>query len=78
MPTTTLNDIVHAHFGELVGKTVKAVRPLTVGEAAMLYWPNPSEWNPSLVMIFTDGTAAIVSQDPEGNGPGWLMLGELG
>lgn len=81
MPTNTLNtlgQVIDNEFGHLVGKTVAAVRPLTIGEAAMLYWPNPSEWSPSLVMVFTDGTAAIVSQDPEGNGPGWLLLGELG
>jgi hypothetical protein len=78
MPTTTtkqIKDYVKAEFGELTGKTVKTVRPLTKVECDDMYWPSGG-YDVAVAIIFTDGTAAVVSQDPEGNGPGWLLLAD--
>jgi hypothetical protein len=77
MPTNTkqINKYVTQEFGELKGKTVKTVRPLTDAECNDLYWPTGG-YDVAIAIIFTDGTAAVVSQDPEGNGPGWLFLAD--
>lgn len=61
-------------FGSLVGRTVKTVRPLTADEVKDLDWYDG--WDVPFAIIFDDGTAAVVSQDPEGNGPGWLLLAD--
>jgi hypothetical protein len=34
-------------------------------------------YHEAFVIVCTDGTAIIPSQDPEGNGPGFLFLGEM-
>jgi hypothetical protein len=51
-----------AHYGKLIGKTVKQL--VTDGD--------PSEAMYGL--LFTDGTIAWIQRDEEGNGPGFLDI----
>ena len=64
------------YFSSLEGKTIKRVT--TLGKADLedfaWDWVSPEE---TTALIFTDGTVAVLLQDPEGNGPGWLELGEV-
>ena len=69
MATTTVH-----YASSLVGKTVKRVRALDKIELDELYWHETSD--PTAVIEFTDGTYAIVMQDPEGNGTGFLEIGK--
>lgn len=63
---------VSSEFGDLVGKTVKAVRPMSPAECAQFMWDydNQVAW----LIEFTDGTVAVPSCDPEGNGRGHLFV----
>jgi hypothetical protein len=83
MTTTETDDYtrrvayVEKEWGELVGKTIKTVRPLTRTEAQEFYWEYENNYE-AMVIIFTDGTIVVPSADPEGNGAGFLFLGKLG
>ena len=68
---TYIND----EFGQMVGKTVIGVRTLSAEELEDLYW---DDIHPAMVIIFNDGSCAIPSCDPEGNGPGHLFMGAMG
>lgn len=63
-------------YGSLVGKTILVVRPLMKQECDALAWQYGYERD-AMVVIFTDGTAFIPMQDPEGNGAGFLALVEM-
>jgi len=69
---TDRTDYITREFGELVGKTVKAVRPLSPAECSAFAWNYDHQiaW----VIEFTDGTLAVPSCDPEGNGKGHLII----
>ena len=54
------------HYGQLVGKEVKAI--------VFEKFEGSSNRPPIPVIEFTDGTSAAVMQDPEGNGPGHLEI----
>lgn len=54
--------IEHAHYEQLVGKTVKAIE-----------WQD-FEGHALPVLKFTDGSDAAVLCDPEGNGVGYLDI----
>lgn len=74
MRTTTYTDkqkYVTRDYGFLVGKTIKAVRPLTKEECDSLAWDFAYE-DYAVVVEFTDGTGFIPMADPEGNGAGFL------
>jgi hypothetical protein len=63
-----------SHYAQtLVGKTIKAVRELHPNEISDLGWYRSS--TPTCVIEFTDDTYAVVMQDPEGNGTGFLDIG---
>jgi len=64
---------VKRDFGSLVGKTIKQVRPLTEQECEQMGWEFQYE-DYAMVIIFTDNTCVIPSQDPEGNGAGFLFV----
>jgi len=66
---------IKSEFGELAGKTVLGVRALKQAEIKDLYWQD-YDHKPAMVVMFTDGTCLIPSADEEGNGPGFLMLGD--
>ena len=65
-------EYVSREFGELVGKTIKKVRPLTAEECDAFSWAYDSQL--AWLMEFTDGTLAVPSCDPEGNGRGHLLV----
>ena len=69
-----VENITTPHYAKaLVGKTIRAVRELESIEIADLGWYRSS--NPTCVIEFTDDTYAIVMADPEGNGTGFLDVG---
>lgn len=57
----------------LVGKTIARVRALLQEELDDLYWHTTSD--PTTLIEFTDGSYALVMCDPEGNGTGFLEIG---
>lgn len=73
MKTSTIEQVINREFGELVGKTVKQVRPLTEVEMEMFGWEN-NHSDIGFVIIFTDNTCMIPSSDPEGNSPGFAFV----
>jgi len=83
MTTTDTDDYtwrvsyIEREWGELVGKTIKTVRPLTRSEAEQFCWEYETN-HEAMVIIFTDGTIVIPFADPEGNGAGFLFMGKLG
>jgi len=70
--------IVYREFGELEGKTVAQVRALLPEETEQFGWEY--EWAGGgfypWCIIFTDGTVAIPSCDPEGNDAGFMFLAD--
>ena len=56
----------------LAGKTIKRVRHMVDEEIKGMAWYDSPE--DTIVIEFTDNTYAIVSQDPEGNGAGFLFV----
>lgn len=62
-------------YEQLEGKTIAKVRPLTGAEMKELYWEGETEF--AFVIWFTDGTYTIPMRDPEGNGPGALLIPEI-
>lgn len=71
----TRKDYIQREWGSLVGKTVKTVRPLTKDECEGFGWDYERE--DAFVIVFTDGTALIPSQDPEGNGAGFIITAKV-
>ena len=73
------NASVEREFGELVGKTVKQVRALLPQEIEMFGWDYSYSgggfypW----VIVFTDGTVAVPTCDPEGNDSGFMYIADL-
>jgi hypothetical protein len=56
-------ELYKTHYSKLVGKTVaKVVKNKTSGSDSFYG------------LMFTDGTIAWISCDPEGNGPGFLDI----
>lgn len=66
-------EYITKEYGELVGKTIARVRPLTTEECKDLAWEYRYMYE-AMVIIFTDGTAVIPMCDPEGNGAGHLFI----
>lgn len=73
--TDSRAEYIKKEYGELVGKTIKQVRPLTKTECEDLAWEYDYEYE-AMVVIFTDNTAMIPMRDPEGNGAGFLALAD--
>lgn len=65
--------LIEKEFGSLVGKTISEIRPLTEEECEAMGWYYKHE-DLALVVIFSDGSAFIPMQDPEGNGAGFLEI----
>lgn len=81
MPTKTKSEqevfvervkYIEREFGDLKGKTVALVRPLSKAECEQFAWEYDYEHD-AMAIFFTDGTVIIPSQDPEGNGAGFLF-----
>lgn len=64
-------------FGDYVGKTISNIRPLTKKETEEYMGWGYGSYSVAFVVMFTDGTCLIPSQDPEGNGAGWLFTGSM-
>lgn len=69
-------EVINREFGCLVGKTVKRVRPMTIGECELFAWDFHVDY--AFLIEFTDGTVVIPSQDAEGNGSGYLFIETVG
>lgn len=66
-----METMTHPHT-MLEGKTISKVRHMKQKEITMYDW-HDREYE-TTVIEFTDGTYAVVMQDPEGNGSGWLEV----
>jgi hypothetical protein len=75
MDEMSRRDVVARGYGELIGKTIKNVRPLMREECEMFAWDYDTEL--AWMIEFTDGTCAIPSADHEGNGSGHLFIEDL-
>lgn len=64
---------IEREFGSLVGKTIAVVRPLSKAECDSFAWEYEFETE-AMAIFFTDGTVVVPSQDPEGNGAGFLFV----
>ena len=62
-------------FGAYIGKTIATIRPMTKKEVEDMAWSY--DYDEAFVIIFTDGSALIPSQDPEGNGAGFLFTADV-
>jgi len=63
-------------YGILVGRTIKAVRPLTGVERESFGWEGSGGSVP-FALILDNGIALIPSRDDEGNGAGTLFMEDL-
>lgn len=70
-------DFINREFGSLVGKTVKKVRLLTETELELFGWDD-GYGECAFLVEFSDGTVIVPSQDPEGNGAGFLFIEKVG
>jgi hypothetical protein len=70
---SNFNEYIASEYGDLVGKKIKTVRPLLPQELEMFGWEEEGRGGVAMVIFFTDGSALIPSQDPEGNGAGHLI-----
>lgn len=66
-----IDTAVRDSFEPAVGKTIVCVRTMTEAEAESWGWDDAP--HACLVIDLSDGTALVVSQDEEGNGPGALF-----
>lgn len=69
--------IITRMYGPLAGKTIVDARPLSPSECESLSWQGGRHGPIAFALVLSDGTALIPSCDPEGNGPGALLLGDL-
>jgi len=81
MATKTSNHDQHAaylgeQYGSLIGRTIKAIRPMYAEEVEDFDW-GQSMYDVPFIIILDDDTVVIPSQDPEGNGPGHLFVERL-
>ena len=73
-----MQKILDKEYGSFIGKMVHTIRPLRESEIEELGWNGIIGFNDiPMVIIFHDGQALIPSQDPEGNGPGFLFTADL-
>jgi hypothetical protein len=59
-------------YGDLVGRVITAVRPMTDGERDVYYWGAAGSHTP--VFVLDNGWLLVPSQDAEGNGPGHVFV----
>jgi hypothetical protein len=62
-------------FGDFIGLRLMKIRPMLPEELEAMYWDDGYGDVP-MVLVFSNGSCLIPSQDPEGNGPGWLFVGD--
>lgn len=80
MPTTLesgeAKKLLVREFGACIGSKLKEIRPLNKKEIEDFGW-DVGGYDIPFALVFENGQVLIPSQDPEGNGPGWLFAGEL-
>lgn len=54
---------------ELIGRTITDVRDMTQEEKDEADW-----YGTCIILVLDNGQEVTISQDPEGNGPGWLFI----
>ena len=57
---------------QLVGRTIKEIRPMTEDERDYEAWSGDECL--AMVIVLDDGTRIYPAKDPEGNGPGVLKV----
>jgi hypothetical protein len=68
-----LTKYLEKEWGSLIGATLTKVRNATAEEAQELGW-DISDHEPIPFLEFDNGEGLCLSQDPEGNGPGFAFL----
>lgn len=68
-----LNKYLEKEWGSLIGATLVKIRNATAEEATELGW-DISDHEPIPFLEFDNGEGLCLSQDPEGNGPGFAFL----
>jgi hypothetical protein len=73
IPMSDLTKYLEKEWGSLIGATLIKVRNATAEEAEELGW-EVSAHEPIPFLEFDTGEGLCLSQDPEGNGPGFAFL----
>jgi hypothetical protein len=68
-----LTNYLEKEWGSLIGATLIKVRNATAEEAEELGWELSSH-EPIPFLEFDNGEGLCLSQDPEGNGPGFAFI----
>ena len=77
-PKSDLQNILNKEYGSFIGRTITHIRPLKSSELSEIGWDDLVGFGDiPMVIIFDDGQALIPSQDPEGNGPGFLFTADV-
>jgi hypothetical protein len=72
----TNDTYIEKEFGTLVGRKIVAVRPLRQAELEDMCWEDG--WGSiGFAIILDDGQVLMPSSDPEGNGPGHILMADL-
>ena len=66
---------IKEEYAEFAGKKLLCIRVANQAELDEMGW---DEYHPTIIMLFEGGLSLTVSQDEEGNGPGFLFIGECG
>ena len=69
-------EYVQKTWGSLIGRTIVSVRELKDEELKAFGW---EQGGGSIPLVFTldNGLGFVPSQDPEGNGPGHILVEEM-
>lgn len=70
--SATIDLHLNQEWGSLVGSSLVEIKNATAEEAEELGWELGHE--PIPMLVFSNNEALCLSQDPEGNGPGFAFL----
>jgi hypothetical protein len=68
--TARMTKYYRGEYAQLIGRRIMDVRAMYPGEMELFLWHG----EPGAVFILDDNTIFIPMEDPEGNGPGQLMV----
>ena len=69
-------EVLDKEYSNLIGRTIKSIRPLSKSELDDLYW-SKSYGDLAFAIILDDGQVMIPAADPECNGPGFILTADL-
>lgn len=70
--------VLTREYGDLVGRTIIAIRPLTEEEMRIYFWDGGNHHGTiPMAMVLDNGWRLIPSCDPEGNGAGHIFIEDL-